>query len=144
MERFFCTRLPLSGGIDAGFGGPKRRCLRMAFSLVKRVMARPWPLRGPGRSLAFPVEILLGPSALQSFCAVIAKLIVRAVEAFAEMMDAITKGPELLGVDLLHLVALRREMQLNPRLGLSCDFLVEFRFGDYARSGPAKLLTHRS
>ncbi|WP_139247362.1 hypothetical protein [Hyphomicrobium sp. NDB2Meth4] len=97
-----------------------------------------------GAALPPSVEILFGPSALQGSGALIAKSIMRAVEAFAEMMDAITKGPELLGVDLLHLIALRREMQLNPRLGLSCDFLVEFRFGDYARSGPAKLLTHRS
>lgn len=51
-------------------------------------------------------------------------------------------------IDLpLHFVgfpALRREMQLGPRLGPGCNTLVEFRLGDYSGSGPAKLLTHRS
>jgi hypothetical protein len=42
------------------------------------------------------------------------------------------------------LPAIRRKMQLGPRLGPSCDTLVALRFGDYTGSGPTELLTHRS
>lgn len=82
---------------------------------------------------------MLGAAAQECFGSVIAQRILCAVEPVTQVMDAIPVGFELLGIHRLHFVAVRSEVQLSPRLGLSCDALVEFRFGYDTGSGPAKL-----
>ena len=92
-----------------------------------------------------PIEVLLGASAQQRFGAIFAQCVLRFIKPRTQVMNAIAVGFELLGVYRLHFVAVGREVQLSPRLGLSCDALVEFRVGHDTRSGPAKLrFAHRA
>ena len=103
-------------------------------------------MKEAGALSPLPVEVVFGASADRGLGAVIAQGFVGVVEPLAQVMDAVAVGFELLGIHRLHFPAIRREMQLSPRLGLSCDALVEFRFGHNTGSGPAKLLSfaHRS
>lgn len=68
------------------------------------------------------------------------------VEALAQNANTILMLFEGLDVDLLDDIALRREMQLSPRLGLSCDPLFEFRLGYNAAGSTSELfrIAHRS
>lgn len=103
-------------------------------------------MKETGALSPLPVEIVFGAAANEGLGAVIAQRFVRIVEPFAQVVDAVAVGFELLGIHRLHFPAVWGEMQLSPRLGLSCDALVEFRFGHNAGSGPAKRLrfAHRS
>lgn len=102
--------------------------------------------RETGALSPLPVKIVFGAAANKGLVSITAQGFVRVVEPFAQVVDAVAVGFELLGIHRLHFPAIGGEVQLSPRLGLSCDALVEFRFGYSAGSGPAKLLrlAHRS
>jgi hypothetical protein len=91
-----------------------------------------------------PVEIVFGATALQGAGMAGFEILARGFEALIDMANAafgvlIDLPPHFRG-----LPPVRSKMQLGPRLGPSCNALVEFRLGDYTGSGPAKLFTHRS
>lgn len=100
--------------------------------------------RKPGRSLALPVEILFGASALQRAGMAGFEVLARYFQALIDMADAAFGFLIDLPPHIRCLPPVRGEMQLGPWLGPGCDTLVEFRFGHNTGSGPAKLLTHRS
>lgn len=91
-----------------------------------------------------PVEILFGATALQGAGMAVLEVLTSLFEALIDMADAAFGFLVDLPPHIRCFPPVRGEVQLGPWLGPGCDTLVEFRFGDYSGSGPAKLFTHRS